>query len=273
MIVVGGIDWRFSDPFADALVGFNVTGLAASPLTHGLIAQLGVKQGLTEGDIQKILDGMSGVDQIALSIRDNRILVMVTGHVTDLTLPASAGVLKAVPVSASAMLIGNADAVDQALQRIAMKAPISELARLAEAWQASNEFWVIGSGRLVGPQAVAAGMQRFSLTVSIRDSITSDWAFAFNGLPSAKTLQTWQTTLGAATLEGNVVHARMSIEGDEVRQKFGQIATGPLGEHLASLVGAARYLPARNTTFPKQSKPVIYGLDGGPRVVNQDQNH
>ena len=58
-------------------------------------------------------------------------------------------------------------------------------------------------------------------------------------------------------------------EADEVPQRFGQIAFSPLGQRLAGLVMAARYLPVRDTTAPKQTKPVIYGLDGGPRVLNQ----
>jgi hypothetical protein len=28
MIIVGGIDWRFADPFADALIGFNFSALS-----------------------------------------------------------------------------------------------------------------------------------------------------------------------------------------------------------------------------------------------------
>ena len=155
------------------------------------------------------------------------------------------------------MLVGHADAVDQATQRIAMKAPPSELARLAEERQASSEFWAIASARLVGPQAVSAGVKRFSLTVSIRDRLTSDAALEFYQAPDAKTLEMWQTTLGAATLEGSVVHARTSMEAGEARQKFSQIATGPLGERLAALVEGARYLPMRDTTVPRQTRPVI----------------
>src|ERR1035438_1592788 len=30
-VVSGGIDWRFADPLADALAGFNFKGLSASP--------------------------------------------------------------------------------------------------------------------------------------------------------------------------------------------------------------------------------------------------
>jgi hypothetical protein len=107
------------------------------------------------------------------------------------------------------------------------------------------------------------------LTVSFRDRLTSDLAFEFYGAPDAKTLEIWQTTLGATAVEGNIVHVRTSMEAEEVQQKFGQIAAGPAGERLASLLAAARYLPVRDTTVQKQNRPIIYGLDGGPRVLNQ----
>jgi hypothetical protein len=192
--------------------------------------------------------------------------------VADATLPAPEAGFKAVPVSRSAMLVGHAEAVDQAVQRIAMKGFPSERTRLAEERQAANDFWALGSARLIGPQAVSAGVKQFSLAVSIRDHLTSDVAFEFYCVPSAKTLETWRTTLGATTVEGNTVHARTSMEAGEAQQKLGQIVDSPLGEPLAALVYAARYLPVRDTTVPRQTKPVIYGLDGGPRVVNQDAN-
>jgi hypothetical protein len=268
VIVIGGIDWQFVDPFADALAGFNFMGLSASPLARTLIARLGANQGISETDIKKIFDRLSGVDQIALSMRDNRIVVMVTGRVTDSTLPAPEG-LKIAPVSGNAMLVGHADAVDEAVQRLAMKAPPTALTRMAAERQASSEFWAIGSAGVVGPQAVSAGVERFSLTVSVRNGLTSDAAFEFDGAPSADTLGKWQTTLGETVLEGEVVHHRLSMEADEAQQKFGQIAASPLGQRLADLVQAARYLPARDTTVLRQNKPVIYGLDSGPKEVTQ----
>src|SRR6476661_8782443 len=76
VIVVGGIDWRFADPLADALVGFNYSALSSSPLARIVIAQLGANQGLTEADMQKIFDRLSGVGQVALSIRGNQIVAM-----------------------------------------------------------------------------------------------------------------------------------------------------------------------------------------------------
>jgi hypothetical protein len=268
MIVIGKIDWHFADPFADALIGMDFNGITASPIARNLIVQLGAKQGLAEADVRKIFDGLSGVDQVALSVRNGRAVVMITGHVTDSALPTPEPGLKAVPVTGGSMLIGHADAVDQALQRIAMKSSPTDLMRMAEAWQASSEFWATGSPGLVGPQAVSAGVRRFSLAVSMRNRLTSDLAFEFNRPPTAATLQTWQTKLGTTSVEGNTVHIRTSMEAEEAYQKTGEIAAGPLGQPLGALIGAARYLPVPETPAPRQTKPIIYGLDGGPKEVN-----
>src|SRR5580698_591104 len=48
MIVVGALDWRFADPLPDAVIGFNVSSLAASPLARGLIGQLGATASETD---------------------------------------------------------------------------------------------------------------------------------------------------------------------------------------------------------------------------------
>jgi hypothetical protein len=263
VITVGGIDWRFADPLADAVVGFNFSGISGSPLARSLVTTLGTKQRLTEADIQKIFDGISDVDQVALSVRNasgnSRVVAMITGHVADTTLPAPEAGMKAVPVSGGVMLIGHADAVDQAMQRIAMRGPATDLTRSYEARQANSEFWAVGSATLAGP---SSGVKQFALTIWIRNRLTTDLSLELNGVPSAKTLQTWQAQLGSgATVEGNVVHVRASMEADEVQQKLGQIAASPLGQGLAALVEAARYIPVRDKTVPKQTQPIIYGLD------------
>jgi hypothetical protein len=53
-----------------------------------------------------------------------------------------------------------------------------------------------------------------------------------------------------------------------VQQRFGQIAASPLGQRLGVLAETARYLPAPDSSVPK-TKPVIYGLDDGPKEVHQ----
>ena len=266
LIAVASIDWRFVDPFADAVVGLNFSGISASPLARSMIAMLGAKQGLTDADLQKIFDGMADVDQIALSVRsasgNSRVVAMITGHVADSALPAPEAGMKAVPVSGGVMLTGHADAVDQAMQRIASKGPATELTRSYEARQGNSEFWAVGSARLAGPQASSAGVKQFALTVWIRNRVTTDIALELNGMPSGNALQTWQKRFGSgATVEGNAVHVRTAIEAEELQQKLGEITAGPLGQSLAALVQAARYLPVRDQSVPKQTKPIIYGLD------------
>ena len=65
---------------------------------------------------------------------------MITGHVADADLPVPEAGMKAVPVSGGVMLIGHADAVDQAMQRIAMKGPATALTRSYEARQGTASF-------------------------------------------------------------------------------------------------------------------------------------
>jgi len=277
MVEVGGLDWRFADPFPDGLVGFNFSALSASPLLRSLITQLGANQGMTEADMKKIFDGLSGVEQVVLSIRGNRVVVMITGSVANASLPAPEAGTKAVPVSANAMLVGHADAVDQAVQRIGWNSPPAELTRVAQELQRDSEFWAVGAPQFVGPEAASAGLKRFSLMVSIREHLTTDLAFEFNTVPSADAVRKWQTTVGAATLEGNVLRVRTSVEPDEVMQKFAKISGSPLGQGLAALVKGAKYIPVRATPSPGLAKPsgarpVIYGLDSGPKEVGQDPN-
>ena len=269
VIEVRGIDWRFADPFADVLAGFNLSRLSGSPAAIRVISQLGAKQDLSQAEMERIFEGLSGVNQIALSVRDNQTVVMVTGRVADSTISDLPLGWKAVPVAGKGMLLGQAEAVDQAAQRITSPAPVSELARLADQQQNDNDFWALGSGKLLGEQAVSAGVKRTGLVVSIQDRLTSDQAYELNRAPDANSPRAWPANLGGATIDGNVVHVRAAMDSDEVQEKFGPIAASPLGQNLGTLVKLARYLPGHVTAVADPTKPTIYGLDDGPKVVNQ----
>ena len=262
----GGIDWRFADPLADAVAGFNFKELSASPLARKLVIQLGTTAGVSEADMQKKLDGLAGVHQVAISTRDSRIVAMITG-VSVSTLPALEAGWKAVPVSADVVLVGHADAIDQAVQRIASNSPLSDSTRLAQERQLKSEFWAEGSGRFIGPQAESTTLQRFSLELSVQDRFASDATFEFNSAPAADPFPFWPT-LGDAVTENNVVDTQASMQGDEAQQRVGQMANSSLGQRLAALVTTGRYLPFRDITVLKKTKPVIYGLDDGPKVIN-----
>jgi hypothetical protein len=271
VIVEGAIDWRFADPLADTLARLKFSQLSASPFALNLMAQLAAGEGISQAEMRKIFERLSGVDQVALSVRDDRIVLMIAGRTTDSTLPAPEAGWKAVPVRGNALLVGNSEAVDQAVERIATQGPPAELARSAEQLQ-DSDFFAIGSARTAGPEAVSAGVKRFQLTASMRDRLISDAAFEFNGVPDAKTLQMWPATFGGAMIDGNVVHQRISMEADEVQQKSGQIASSALGRRLRDLAKAVQHLPALDNKVTGHTKPVIYGLDDGPKEVSQPPN-
>ncbi len=261
----GGVDWRFADPQADVLAGFNLKELLASPLARQLIVQRGLSAGLTEADMKKKLDGLSGIGQVALSVRDGRILALVSGaSVADLP-PLEPG-WKTAPVSGTAILVGSAQDVDSAVQRIAANGPLSELTRLSQETQIDGDFWAAGSGSFVG-QLPGSELKRFSLAVSPRSQLVSDIEFEFNGVPPADTHQLWPA-LGDVSKEGSVVHVRTSMEADAALGNFAPIATSILGQKLTPFITAGRYLPKRDIMELKKTRPVIYGLDNGPRVVN-----
>ena len=269
VVTVGGVDWRFADPFADVIAGINFSRLAGSPVAIRVISQLGLKQDLSEAEIERILEGLSGVNQMAFSVRDNRTVVLVTGRVTESTISELPPGWKAVPVVGNALLLGQTDAVDQAAQRIATNATSSDLARSADQRQNESEFWAVRSAKSLGPQALSAGVKRFAMTISIQDRLTIEEAYEMNAIPDANARRAWPGNIAGAQIDGNVVHMRTAMEADDVQQKFGSIAASPLGQDLGSLVKTARYLPTRESPETVHSKPVIYGLDNGPKEVRQ----
>jgi hypothetical protein len=262
-----GIDWRFADPSADALGVLNCSNLSATPLAHSLIEQLGSNQGLTPQETQNVFRALSSVSQVAISIRENKILILATGRTADSILPAPEAGWKAVPLGGTTM-IGHADAVDQALQRLATDNPLGELAGTALQRTGDSEFWAVWSAKLASPEAVSAGVKRFALTASMRDRLTSDTVFEFDGAPDPGAMKGWMNTLGDAKIEGNAVRVRLSMEADESRRNATQIALSPLGQRLSPIVKSARYLPMRDTGTAVRTKPVIFGLDGGPQEVH-----
>ena len=263
----GGVDWRFADPSADALAVLHGSKASASPVGHNLIDQLGTTEGLSQADIQNVFRGLSSVNQVALSVRQERIVLLVTGRAADTILPAPEAGWKAESLGGDALLIGHADAVDQAFQRLLTSSPLSELASKALERQADSEFWMVASAKIAGPQAVAAGVKLFWLTASTQGGLISDTTYEFSGVPEATKIQAWLSTLVDPKVEGNAVHVRISMEADETRKSFGQIAASPLGQYLGTLIKSARYLPVRDTATTVHTKPVIYGLDDGAREV------
>lgn len=254
------IDWRFADPQADALAAFDFAKASASPVARSLISQLAASRGITEAGMKTLFAGLSSVDQVAVSIRDNQVLFMLAGSVTD-NIPGLDPSWKSVRVAKNAILVGPTAAVDQALQRIAAKAPLADLPAMAEQWT-GVDLWAGGSAKAIGAQAVDAGMKRFSFTISFQDRLENDAVFEFSGAPDVNAVRPWSTPSTEFKVDSNVVLTRASLDPAE-------ILNTPVGQRLSELVAAARYLPAHamiqgldNRSAPASpAKAKIYGLE------------
>lgn len=263
--VVDGIDWRFADPDADWLAGLNFSELRPSPLARKLIAQLGAKHGLSESDVHKILAGLAGIRRVAVSFHDESIVMMITVSTGAAPVPMLEESWKALPLSGNALLIGHSKAVDHAAARMSAPAPLSDLTILAVDRQGDSEFWMAGNGRIAG--SVSASAKQFVLAVAVQERLTCDTLFEFTAAPDEGALRAWPVVFGKPSVEGTFVHSRTTMDASEVQQRFGDIASGFLGERLGALLSAARHLPARDPNVTGHARPVIQGLDAGPREL------
>ena len=263
-----GIDWRFADPEADALAVLSCSKLSVSPIARNLIDQLGTDQGFSQADLQKIFRALSGLEQVALSIREDRIVFLLTGRPADAVLPALGAGWKAVPLPGNALLMGHTDAVEKAALRMAIEGQISDLSAMALERPADREFWAAGTAKFAGKDAIAAGVKRFSVMASFNDRLLGQTNFEFDAVPDARDIRNWLKNLDEDAIDGSVVHVKISMAADEARRNSLQIATSLLGQRMGVLVKSARDLPVRDTSTTTHSRPVIYGLDDGPKEVS-----
>lgn len=258
-----GIDWRFADPDSDAIAVLDGSKLS-SPLAHSLIDRLAAQQGLTTQQAQDAFRALSGVKQVALSIRENSSLMVITGRPDGSILPALESGWKAVALGGDKLLLGETKAVEEASKRLAMNGDIGELP-LAALYRTSGDVWLAGSAKLARPEAVSAGVKRFEQTASWDGRLTIDTVYEFADVPDAAPIKPWLDTLGNVAIDGPSVHSFTALSANEVTGNFAPFAASPLGRQLAAMVGLAHRLPVQDAAGTVHTRPVIIGLDGGPR--------
>jgi hypothetical protein len=266
-IDAAGIDWRFADPSADALGVLTWSKLPASSIAPNLADEMGSNLGMSPSAAQNVFRALSGVNQVAISVRVDTILILVKGRPADAILPALERGWKSVPLEDGSLLIGHSDAVDQATQRLSILGALGDFTRMAQQRPADSELWVAGSAKVAGQAAVSAGVKRFELTASTRERLISEAFFEFDGAAEPNAVREWVGTLGDAKIEGTTLRATMSMDADAVQRNLTQIAKSPLGQGLAAFLQSGRYVPVRDTAATVHAKPVIFGLDGGPKEV------
>jgi len=223
-IISSGIDWRLVDPSADAVAGLNLSkGL--SPAMRSVLAHWAAKSGVGEADAQAIIDALSGVERMMVSVHEGQVMAAVTRRGTEATLPTVEQGWKAASATGNKLLLGYAPAVDQILQSLA-----TDNSPDASRPLAGIDVWAVGAGALLGPQAAGAGMVRFSITGSIQDRFAMEAAFEFESKPDLGCLPNWVTARDGVRIEGNLV--RMSLEGEAAQHKLEQLVLSPLVDSL-----------------------------------------
>jgi hypothetical protein len=101
--------------------------------------------------------------------------------------------------------------------------------------------------------ATQSGLGEFASIAEQRHAAAEFWAIGSDA-PAVDVLLRWSVASGNSS-------------ADELESSLKEIVSSPLGQRLGILVKAARKLPGRDSkTDPR---PVIYGLEGGPREVKQ----
>jgi hypothetical protein len=95
-----------------------VSALRDSALARQLLLAIGSKQGLKEAVLQRVFEVLSGVDQIAVSLNNNRAVALLVGHVSEAMFPSPQPGMRAVQVSENALLFGQSSEVTDARQRM-----------------------------------------------------------------------------------------------------------------------------------------------------------
>jgi hypothetical protein len=260
VVSVTGIDWRFADPAADGVAGIDVAKLMASPIAHDLVADWAAMLGFSQPEVEKLFESLLGVDQLAISVRDGKAVVMLTGRATAWRMASGNPDWKSAPGPGGTLLFGDAGSVDQALERLKSQAP-------AASGQKVNEpIWAVLSRALLGPQEEKAGVERITVSVAMSDRLSIDSSYELSA-PADK--QAWPASMPGATVDGNGVHWKSSVEAPALEETLARLGSDPAGRSLGALAGVARSLPTNQPAPIDHSKPVIYGLDDGPRQLNR----
>ena len=99
------------------------------------------------------------------------------------------------PWSGKGLLIGHAEAVDEAVKRLSIDTPLGDLGSMALDREAHGQFWAAASSKVAAQQATT-GVKRLWLSALLGTRLVNDTAFEFNAAPDVNAIQPWLSTLG-----------------------------------------------------------------------------
>ncbi|MGH9593144.1 MAG: hypothetical protein ACRD5L_08635 [Bryobacteraceae bacterium] len=280
-----GQDWRFAQPGATLVGGVRLEALLQSPILNTVIEQATAKDPSMTAMVGMVRGALSGVSDVRFSVldtgagKDPEVLTLVTGRMDDAAATAlSKNQLKVYRVDANTLLLGQGDAMADAIKRLSEPPPASQnRAVLRGKSLAGYDLWIAGTLPVM-PMTAALGdlLHGLALGLSMQDDLRVELALDTGSPQMAEDLihkvreaQRENPAAGAATLLTNVDGAtarfRLSVEKSVVLQALQEaIANGG----ISALSAAAPKFKEKEPV----SKPItIYGLDEGPREIHPDQ--
>lgn len=297
-------DWRFADPAATMIGGFDVQAVLQSPLVKSVLERVAAQSGGSIPAMEPALKTLGGISQIYFSLSARRetadAIVLVKGSLSDVsakaflegakrrgtTVPSEASKMDLRRVDADTVLYGDTALLDAAVRRLRLPASAkpSPLVARAKSLSEGNDFWIGGSlpnipaaamlSASIRGLAVGLSLQRdFRFQVSL-DMTTPDMAAALAAEAKNSIEEVQQQNNFDAQREievvGSTLRIKMTVGGD----KFLALVEDKLGQ-VAPMFGS-RSPSVANGTPPRQPQPIqppkpqaikIYGLDDGPKEI------
>lgn len=277
LVQVGELDWRFTHPHPDALIGMDIESLVGSELMRALLRDWAGKLGATPQEQDKMLSGMADVKRILISIYSRDMLAMMVGNVRNVPEGVQAGGLRFTRLAEDVVLMGSEAGTSAALTRLKLPPLAGSRHEEAEVMAKTYDFWIWGRPeRLTGASIPASGettVTKMKLGVSFRDNFNLqmilDTTSPANATHLLESMQKGAPRGMLGAVEGNSVRYAMVLDRDAALQRFAGFMTDSVGKQFAPLIAAARQMSARQAAAarPTAGKIVIDGLDDGPKEL------
>ena len=191
MIEIGGPEWGFAHTNPTFLASFNLTELLKSPIGQWILSQMGRALSLNAAELDKVKIVLAEIDHISASAQPKTArqmdgVVLLTGHFEKQLLTRLIQISGGPPprmLDANTMLLGDADSVQAALQRISKSwnsRRADPFIQRARKLTAAYDFWITGPPPPELSAALAPGGGIRSFTVGLNLGKQTKVALAFD---------------------------------------------------------------------------------------------
>jgi hypothetical protein len=184
MVEMGGPEWGFAHANPTFLASFNLNELFKSPIGQWILSQIGRALTLDSAELDKLKLVLREIDHISASAQPKAMrqmdgVILLTGHFETQLLTRLIQISGGPPpcmLDANTMLLGDADSVQGALQRISQSwntRRADPFIQRARRLTAAYDFWITGPPppELSAALAQGGGIRSFTVGLSLGKQI------------------------------------------------------------------------------------------------------